>query len=62
MSSEDVAISVQYISKFFERYEKPSHRLLQMLYHEHKLLLPALWALQDISFEMKRGECVGIIG
>ena len=45
MSSEDVAISVQYISKFFERYEKPSHRLLQMLYHEHKLLLPALLVL-----------------
>lgn len=45
MSSEDVAISVQYISKFFERYEKPSHQLLQMLYHEHKLLLPALLGL-----------------
>ena len=36
MSSEDAAISVQHISKFFERYEKPSHRLLQMLYHGRK--------------------------
>ena len=62
MSSEDAAISVQHISKFFERYEKPSHRLFQMLYHGRKQFYHPFWALQDISFEIKRGECVGIIG
>ncbi len=62
MSSEDAVISVQHISKFFEIYEKPSHRLLQMLCHGRKQFYRPFWALQDISFEVKRGECVGIIG
>lgn len=62
MSSEDVVISVQHVSKFFEIYEKPSHRLLQMLFHGKKQFYRPFWALQDISFEVKRGECVGIIG
>ena len=61
-SSRDSAISIKNISKFFEIYEKPSHRLWQMLYHGRKRFYRPFWALQDISFEVKRGECVGIIG
>ena len=61
-SSQEFAISIKNISKFFEIYEKPSHRLWQMLYHGRKQFYRPFWALQDISFEVKRGECVGIIG
>ena len=61
-SSQEAAIRVKSIAKFFEIYEKPSHRLWQMLYHGRKQFYRPFWALQDISFEVKRGECVGIIG
>lgn len=64
MSSNTVetAISVNGISKFFEIYEKPSHRLLQMLFHGRRQYYRPFWALSDISFEVNKGECVGIIG
>ena len=62
MSSSDPAISVRHIAKFFEMYDKPSHRLWQMLCHGHKQFYHPYWALRDISFDVKRGECVGIIG
>ncbi|MCF5233276.1 MULTISPECIES: ABC transporter ATP-binding protein [unclassified Pseudomonas] len=61
MYSNDVAISVSGLSKRFNMYEKAQDRLLQMF-------LPSLkthkefWALNDINFEIARGESVGIIG
>lgn len=59
---DDVVIRVRNISKYFEIYEKPSHRLWQMLYRGRKQFYRPFWALSDISFEVKRGECMGIIG
>lgn len=58
----DVAISVNGVSKFFEIYEKPSHRLLQMIYRGKKQFYRPFWALSEVSFSVNRGECVGIIG
>ncbi len=62
MSSNTLAIRVQNISKYFEIYEKPSHRLWQMLCHGRKQFYRPYWALRDISFDVCRGDCVGIIG
>lgn len=64
MSSEasDVVLSIQNISKCFEMYDKPAHRLLQMLRGNKRKYYKEFWALKDISFEVHRGECVGIIG
>lgn len=61
-NSKDAAISVRGVSKFFEMYEKPSHRLLQMLCRGRKQFFRPFWALADISFDVDKGECVGIIG
>ena len=60
--NNDVIIDVKNISKFFEIYEKPSHRLWQMLYRGRKQFYRPFWALKDISFKVRRGECVGIVG
>lgn len=60
MSSSDPAISVRHIAKFFEMYDKLSHRLWQMLCHGHKQFYHPYWALRDISFDVKRGECVAL--
>lgn len=63
MSCDDTtAINVNNIGKFFEIYEKPVHRLLQMLYHGRKQFYRPYWALSDISFNVGHGECFGIIG
>jgi len=59
---EEIAIQVNHISKLYKLYDKPSDRLKESLgltkkkcYHEH-------FALDDVSFNIKKGETVGIIG
>ncbi|MFA6281475.1 MAG: ABC transporter ATP-binding protein [Candidatus Omnitrophota bacterium] len=61
MSSE-VVLKVQDISKRYEIYEAPHHRLLQTLLRGRKQFYKEFWALRDISFEVKKGECLGIVG
>lgn len=60
--SSDISISVQNISKSFEIYAKPVHRLLQMLFAGRRCFYREFKALQNIDFDVRRGECVGIIG
>ncbi len=61
MSSE-VVIRVQNLSKCYEIYEKPRDRLLQMLSRGKKKYCREFWALRDVSFEIRKGETVGIVG
>ena len=69
MSSE-IAIKVSNLSKCYQIYEKPHDRLKQSIYPRLQRLAgkPAkqyhreFWALKDVSFEIKKGETVGIIG
>lgn len=60
--SSDYAIRVDDLSKCYRIYDKPHHRLLQMLYGARGQLYREFWALQALSFEVRRGEAVGIIG
>lgn len=63
MSSDaDIVLSVKNVSKCFEMYEKPVHRLYQTLCAGRKKFYREFWALRDINFEVRKGECVGIIG
>jgi lipopolysaccharide transport system ATP-binding protein len=70
MSSDNPAIRIQNLSKSYEIYERPQDRLkqsicprLQRLAHrEVKNYYREFWALQEVSFEVSRGETVGIIG
>lgn len=43
-------------------YDKPAHRLLQMFYAGKKRFYKEFWAVNDISIDIYKGECVGIIG
>jgi lipopolysaccharide transport system ATP-binding protein len=61
MSSE-VSIKVERLSKCYQIYGKPRDRLLQMLMRGRRQYFQEFWALRDISFEVRRGETVGIIG
>jgi len=61
MSSE-IAISAQNLSKCYQIYDKPRDRLLQMFFRGQKQYFREFYAVKDVSFEIKRGETVGIIG
>src|SRR5690554_6252179 len=61
MSSE-VVISVENLSKSYQIYQNPHHRLLQMLFRSRRQFFREFQALDDISFQIHRGETVGIIG
>lgn len=60
----DVSIDVAGVGKVFPIYEKPYHRLFQMLSpRSHKRRwFREFRALGDVSFQVRRGETVGIIG
>jgi teichoic acid transport system ATP-binding protein len=60
--SSDIVLRVNNVGKRYELYEAPHHRLLQTLFRGRKQFYKEFWALRDVSFEIKRGECIGIIG
>jgi len=60
--SSNIAIRVANLSKSYHIYDKPHDRLLQMLAHGKKQYYREFWALRNVSFEIKKGESIGIIG
>ena len=60
--SSDVAVRVEDLGKCYEIYAKPSHRLKQMLMGGKRQYFREFWALKNVSFEIRKGETVGIIG
>lgn len=70
MSFSEVAIKVTNLSKCYEIYNTPRDRLKQMLIPRIKRLFGQrvsqyyreFWALRDVSFELKKGTTIGIIG
>ena len=58
----DTAIRVQNVSKLYKLYDKPSDRLKESLGLTKKKKYREHYALQNLSFDIKKGECMGIIG
>jgi len=69
-TENDIAIRVSNISKCYHLYDAPRDRLKQfvvpslqrMTGQSPKQYFHEFWALKDVSFEVKKGETVGIIG
>lgn len=61
MSENNIAISVENVKKVYKLYQKPFQRVIDALgigkhtYKEHE-------ALKGVDFQIRKGECVGIIG
>ena len=56
------AIQVQDVSKVYRLYDKPIDRLKESLSLSHKNYHKDFFALNGISFQVEKGETVGIIG
>jgi len=70
MSSEEIAIHVRELGKSYQIYDRPQDRLKQSVMPRLRGLLGKVtpnyyrefWALRDVSFHVRKGETVGIIG
>lgn len=70
MSSDEYSIRVEGLSKRYEIYSQPVDRLKQMILprvqrwvrRPERAYFNEFWALHDVSFDVKRGETVGIVG
>lgn len=60
--NNEVAIKVDNVSKVYHLYDKQSDRIKEALSITHKSYHRDHFALNDVSLDVKRGECVGIIG
>ncbi|MBS0345487.1 MAG: ABC transporter ATP-binding protein [Proteobacteria bacterium] len=69
MSSE-IAIKVENLGKCYQIYEHPRDRLKQFILprfrritgQKPKQYFREFWALRDVSFEIRKGETIGIVG
>jgi lipopolysaccharide transport system ATP-binding protein len=55
-------IKANKLGKCYRIYDTPMARLKQALWRQRKQFYREFWALKNISFEVKRGESLGIIG
>jgi ABC-type polysaccharide/polyol phosphate transport system ATPase subunit len=61
--NDEIAVSVQNVSKRYLLYDRPQDRLKQTLFWRFgKTYAREFWALRDVSFGVRRGETLGIIG
>lgn len=70
MCSDKIAVRVEGLSKCYQIYDRPQDRLRQAIMPRLRALTGRtpgryyreFWALREVSFEVARGETVGIIG
>lgn len=70
MSSDGFSIRVSGLSKRYEIYARPADRLKQMILPKAQRLIgrkpkdyfKEFWAVRNVTFDVQRGETVGIIG
>ena len=58
----DLAIEIRHLVKIYKMYNKPTDRILEAFHLGNKERYKEFRALNDVSFEVKKGETVGIIG
>ena len=62
MKNNDIAIKVENLTKVYHLYDKPQDRLKEAINPFKKSYHNDYYALNDVSFEIKKGETVGIVG
>ncbi len=57
-----IAVRAEHLSKSYRIYPKPSARLQELISLNRLVRHQDFWALDDVSFEVKQGTTMGIIG
>ena len=60
--NDDIVIKAEGLTKIYKIYEKDIDRLKEAFHPFHKRYSRDFYALQDLNFEIKRGENVGLVG
>lgn len=58
----EIAIEAESLSKCYRIFNSPRDRLLQGLWGERRQLYREFWALRDVSFQLQRGQTLGVVG
>lgn len=58
----DIIIEFRNVSKVFRTYPTPRHRLMQMVSRNKSRYVSETHALNDVSFSLRKGERLGIVG
>jgi len=70
MSSDEIVVHVESVSKRYEMYDTPRDRMKQFVLPRvrraaglsQREYFREFWALRDVDFDVRRGESVGILG
>lgn len=62
MSSDDIAISVRNLTKTYRLFSHPGDRVKQFFSFGFRQYHREFTALKDVSFDIRKGETVGIVG
>lgn len=60
--SSNLAIQVKELTKSYQIYANPKHRLLQMLFRGKRQYYKVFSALKNVSFDVEKGDSIGILG
>lgn len=58
----DTVIRAEALSKCYQLYDRPADRLRQLIWGRRRRYYREFWALHQTSFEVARGEVLGIVG
>jgi lipopolysaccharide transport system ATP-binding protein len=61
-AAADVAIDVEAVGKCYRMYKRPQDRLKQALCLGRRRYFDEFWALRDVTFQLRRGQTIGIVG
>ncbi|MBF0456633.1 MAG: ABC transporter ATP-binding protein [Nitrospirae bacterium] len=55
-------VSLKGVGKKYKIYARPHHRLKELLHPHGKQYHNVFWALRNITFDLERGEAIGLLG
>jgi len=62
MTESEIAITVRNLGKRYRVYDSPRDKLKEILLFGRRVYHRPFWALKDISFQMRKGQTLGIVG
>lgn len=58
----EIAVAVHDLGKCYGIYQRPMDRLKRTLWRGRRRFCTEFWALRRVSFDLRRGEAIGVIG